>query len=48
MEKSNINTKFDDESFDYVIASNMIHHIPYPVKFFKEMLLFFDPPTVKI
>tara|TARA_E500000178_G_scaffold296104_1_gene302182 strand:- start:4729 stop:5535 length:807 start_codon:yes stop_codon:yes gene_type:complete len=31
------NTKFEDESFDYVIASNMIHHIPFPIKFFKEM-----------
>jgi SAM-dependent methyltransferase len=30
-------TKFKDESFDYVIASNMIHHVPYPVKFFIEM-----------
>ena len=30
-------TKFDDESFNYVIASNMIHHTPYPIKFFKEM-----------
>lgn len=30
-------TGFERESFDYVIASNMIHHIPYPVKFFKEM-----------
>ena len=30
-------TKFEDESFNYVIASNMIHHIPYPIKFFKEM-----------
>ena len=30
-------TGFDKESFDYVIASNMIHHIPYPIKFFKEM-----------
>ena len=30
-------TKFEKESFDYVIASNMIHHIPYPIKFFKEM-----------
>ncbi|MDB9760576.1 class I SAM-dependent methyltransferase [Pelagibacteraceae bacterium] len=30
-------TGFDDNSFNYVIASNMIHHIPYPVKFFKEM-----------
>jgi ubiquinone/menaquinone biosynthesis C-methylase UbiE len=31
------NTNFQDESFDYVIASNMIHHIPFPIKFFKEM-----------
>ena len=30
-------TGFDDASFDYVVASNMIHHIPYPIKFFKEM-----------
>ena len=30
-------TNFQDNSFDYVIASNMIHHIPYPIKFFKEM-----------
>ena len=46
------NTKFEKESFDYVIASNMIHHIPYPIKFFKEMhrilkkngrLLIFEP-----
>ncbi len=30
-------TGFDNETFNYVIASNMIHHIPYPIKFFKEM-----------
>jgi SAM-dependent methyltransferase len=30
-------TKFDSESFDYIIASNMIHHVPYPIKFFREM-----------
>jgi SAM-dependent methyltransferase len=30
-------TNFKDSSFDYVVASNMIHHIPYPVKFFNEM-----------
>ena len=30
-------TSFQSGSFDYVIASNMIHHIPYPTKFFKEM-----------
>ena len=31
------NTGFTDESFDFVIASNMVHHVPYPIKFFKEM-----------
>lgn len=31
------NTSFENESFNYVIASNMIHHIPYPIQFFKEM-----------
>ncbi len=31
------NTKFKDDSFDYVISSNMIHHVPYPIKFFREM-----------
>ncbi len=31
------NTGFKEESFDYIIASNMIHHIPFPMKFFKEM-----------
>ena len=30
-------TGFQNERFDYVIASNMIHHIPYPMKFFREM-----------
>jgi len=31
------NTGFESNSLDYVIASNMIHHIPYPIKFFKEV-----------
>ena len=31
------NTNFNDNTFDYVIASNMIHHVPYPIKLFKEM-----------
>ena len=30
-------TKFQNEAFDFVIASNMIHHIPYPIKFFREV-----------
>ena len=31
------NTGFKEGSFDFVIASNMIHHIPFPIRFFKEM-----------
>ena len=30
-------TNFEDSTFDYVIASNMIHHVPFQVKFFNEM-----------
>jgi len=29
-------TKFSENSFDYIISSNMLHHIPYPIKFFQE------------
>lgn len=31
------NTKLQNKSFNYIIAANMIHHLPYPMKFFKEM-----------
>jgi SAM-dependent methyltransferase len=31
------NTGFENEKFDFVISSNMIHHLPYPIKFFHEM-----------
>ena len=31
------NTGFKNNDLDFVIASNMIHHIPYPIKFFKEI-----------
>jgi len=30
-------TGFPDNEFDFVVASNMIHHLPYPVKFLNEM-----------
>lgn len=30
-------TGFEDKKFDFVISSNMIHHLPYPLKFFNEM-----------
>ena len=32
-----LNTKFVSESLDFVISSNMIHHVPYPILFFEEM-----------
>ena len=32
-----LDTKFDEQSFNYVIASNMIHHVSAPKKFFLEM-----------
>ena len=30
------NTNFKEFSFDYVIASNMLHHVPFPMKFFRD------------
>ena len=30
-------TGFKDNEFNFVISSNMIHHLPYPLKFFDEM-----------
>ncbi len=30
-------TGFKNNSFDFIISSNMIHHLPYPLKFFEEM-----------
>ena len=32
-----LDTKFDNEAFDFIVSSNMIHHVPYPTLFFKEM-----------
>lgn len=31
------NTNFSNNQFDFVISSNMIHHLPFPLKFFYEM-----------
>ena len=31
------NTKLKNSSFDFVIAAHVLHHIPYPIKFFREM-----------
>lgn len=30
-------TPFENRQFDFVIASNMIHHVPYPARFFTEV-----------
>ena len=32
-----LDTPFKDGQFDFVIASNMIHHVPFPPKFFAEV-----------
>ena len=31
------NTKLESNFYDFVIAVNMVHHVPYPIKFFNEM-----------
>tara|TARA_E500000178_G_scaffold347258_2_gene400240 strand:+ start:1744 stop:2550 length:807 start_codon:yes stop_codon:yes gene_type:complete len=30
-------TDFKSNNYDFIIAVNMIHHVPYPIKFLKEM-----------
>ena len=32
-----LNTGFESNKFDFVISSNMIHHVPYPILFLEEM-----------
>lgn len=36
-------TPFSDGQFDFVIASNMIHHVPYPARFFAEVRRILKP-----
>jgi SAM-dependent methyltransferase len=38
-----LDTKFPDSSFDFVISSNMIHHISSPIKFLEEMSRILKP-----
>lgn len=38
-----LSTPFGDSSFDFVVASNMIHHVPHPVKFLIEMKRILKP-----
>ena len=37
------NTKFSPNSYDFVIAVNMLHHVPYPMKFLDEMYKILKP-----
>ncbi len=38
-----LNTPFEDESLDFVVSSNMIHHVPNPQVFFREMARVLKP-----
>jgi SAM-dependent methyltransferase len=38
-----LSTPFSDSSFDFVVASNMIHHVPHPIKFLAEMKRILKP-----
>jgi SAM-dependent methyltransferase len=38
-----LDTPFRDQQFDFVIASNMIHHVPYPATFFTEVQRILKP-----
>ena len=32
------NTGFENNKFDFVISSNMIHHLPFPLKYFMKCI----------
>jgi ubiquinone/menaquinone biosynthesis C-methylase UbiE len=41
-----LSTRFDAESIDYIVSSNMIHHVPYPLRFFEEAYRILKPGGV--
>jgi len=41
-----LSTPFPDDRFDFVVSSNMIHHVPYPMRFFEEMHRILKPGGV--
>lgn len=41
-----IKTPFPERSFDFIVSSNMIHHVPYPARFFEEMSRILKPGGV--
>lgn len=36
-------TKLDSNKYEFIIASNMLHHVPYPIKFLNEMYRLLKP-----
>ena len=38
-----LDTPFQDGEFDFVVSSNMIHHVPFPRRFFREMSRILKP-----
>lgn len=36
-------TKLESNKYEFVIASNMLHHVPYPIKFLNEMFRILKP-----
>ena len=38
-----LDTPYERNSFDFVVSSNMIHHIPYPLQYLKEMSRILKP-----
>ena len=41
-----LNTGFFDNHFDFIVSSNMIHHVPFPIRFFEEMHRILKPGGV--
>lgn len=41
-----LDTKFEPQIFDFVVSSNMVHHVPYPMQFFHEMARILKPGGV--
>ena len=41
-----LKTPFEDASQDFVVSSNMVHHVPYPIRLFDEMHRILKPGGV--
>jgi SAM-dependent methyltransferase len=38
-----LETGFPNGSFDFIVSSNMVHHVPFPIRFFEEMSRILKP-----